>query len=180
MLRLAALPVLAVVIFMADGTTSVAGGTLFAAVSATDWIDGFLARRLHAESRLGRILDPLADRLVIAVGLVGLIVLERLPWPGPAILLARDAISIAAFVLLARRGIVMRVDMAGKVSSSLAMIVTAIALIVDEAWVDWLFWAAVALAVVTLANYARAARRALRTRRSPRARPRERRPSSAA
>ncbi len=151
-------------ILTADGTTTRAGAILFAAVSATDWVDGFLARRLHAESRLGRVLDPLADRLVIAVGLVGLIVLDRLPWPGPAILLARDAISIAAFVLLARRGVVMRIDMAGKVSSSLAMIATAIALLTDRAWADWLFWAAVVLAVVTLANYARTARRALRTR----------------
>ena len=150
-------------IVTADGTTTVAGGVLFSVVSATDWVDGFLARRLHAESRLGRILDPLADRLVIAVGLVGLIVLERLPWPAPAILLARDAISIAAFVVLVRRGIVMRVDMAGKVSSSLAMIATALALIVDQTWVDWVFWAAVAVAVVTLANYARTARTALRT-----------------
>ena len=153
--RLAALPVLAAVILTADGETTRAGGILFAAVCATDWIDGRLARWLDAESRLGRVLDPLADRLVIAVGLAGLIVLGRIAWPGPALILARDAASIAAFVWFARRGVVLRVDAAGKVSSALVMIATALALLLDAASVDVVFWIAVAGSLATFANYAR-------------------------
>jgi CDP-diacylglycerol--glycerol-3-phosphate 3-phosphatidyltransferase len=157
--RLAALPVLAVVLAEAEGPTAPAAAWLFAGICATDFVDGRLARALHAESRFGQVADPLADRLVIAVGLAGLIALGRIHWAGPAIILARDAISIAAFVLFARRGVQLTVDMAGKVSSSLAMIATGLALLIDATWVDALFWAAVAACVLTLANYARTARR---------------------
>ena len=120
-------------------------------------MDGRLARRLGAESRLGRILDPLADRLVVAVGLVGLIVLGRFAWPGPALILARDALSIGAFVWFARRGVVLRVDLAGKVSSALVMIAVTLALLIDATWVDVVFWVAVAGSLLTFLNYARTA-----------------------
>jgi CDP-diacylglycerol--glycerol-3-phosphate 3-phosphatidyltransferase len=156
--RLAALPVLAVVLARADGPTEATAAWLFAAICATDFVDGRLARALHAESRFGQLADPLADRLVIAVGLVGLIALDRVHWIGPALILARDAISIAAFVLFARRGVQLVVDMPGKVASSLAMIATALALLSASPWIDALFWTAVAASVLTLANYARTAR----------------------
>jgi CDP-diacylglycerol--glycerol-3-phosphate 3-phosphatidyltransferase len=160
--RLAALPVLAVVLARADGPTEPAAAWLFLAICATDFLDGRLARALDAESRFGRLADPLADRLVVAVGLAGLIALDRIHWIGPALILARDAISIAAFVWFARRGVQLAVDMPGKVASSLAMVATALALLSDSPWVDALFWVAVAASVVTLANYARTARRLAR------------------
>ena len=157
--RLAALPVLAVVVARADGPTDLTAAWLFGAVCATDFIDGRLARALHAESRFGQVADPLADRLVIAVGLAGLIALGRIHWAGPAVVLARDAISIAAFVLFARRGVQLTVDFPGKVASSLVMIATGLALLSGSRWFDALFWIAVAASVLTFANYARTARR---------------------
>jgi CDP-diacylglycerol--glycerol-3-phosphate 3-phosphatidyltransferase len=160
--RLAALPVLLVVLIRAEGPTSVPAAIIFGVVGATDFLDGILARRLGAESRFGRIADPLADRLLVLIGLVGVILLDRLNPAGPAILIARDVIIVAAFALLLRRGIEMRVDTAGKVSSALAMVATGGAILLDQAWVDALFWVAVALAVATLLNYSRRAAMALR------------------
>jgi len=77
---------------------------------------------------------------------------------------------VAGFALLVRRGIEMRVDMAGKVSSALTMVAAGGAILLDELWVDGLMWAAVALAVATFVNYVRAAAAALR-RREPSTRP---------
>lgn len=162
--RLAALPVLLVILIRSEGPTSVPAGVIFAAVAATDFLDGILARRLGAESRFGRIADPLADRLLVLIGLVGVILLDRLNPVGPAILIARDVIIVAAFALLLRRGIEMRVDMAGKVASALAMLAICGALLLDQTWVDVLFWVAVALAVATLLNYSRGAVTALGAR----------------
>ena len=69
----------------------------------------------------------------------------------------RETFVVVAYAWLLRRGIEMRVDMAGKVSSALTMVATGEAILLDQAWVDALFWAAVALAAVTLLNYSRQA-----------------------
>ena len=55
---------------------------LFAAVVATDWVDGVVARATGQVSELGKVLDPVADRLAIAAGLVALVVRGRLPAVG--------------------------------------------------------------------------------------------------
>lgn len=164
LLRLAALPVLLVMLIRAEGPTAPWAGLLFGVVGATDLLDGYLARRWHAESRFGRIADPLADRLLVIVGLVGLILLDRITPVVPAILIGRDVLIVLAFGLLLRRGVEMRVDTAGKVSSALAMVGTGGAMLLDQPWVDALLWAAVVLSVATFANYARLAVAALRAR----------------
>ena len=141
--RLAALPVLLVVLIRAEGPTSVPAAVIFGVVAATDFLDGLLARRLGAESRFGRIADPLADRLLVLVGLVGIILLDRLNPAGPAILMVREVVrSWRPTPGCCARGIEMRVDMAGKVSSALTMVATGGAILLDEAWVDVLFWVA--------------------------------------
>lgn len=169
--RLAALPVLLVVLARAEGPTSVPAAVIFGVVGATDFLDGFLARRLGAETRFGRIADPLADRLLVVVGLVGIILLDRLNPAGPALLMFREVLAVAAYAWLMRRGIEMRVDLAGKVSSALTMVATGGAILLDEPWVDALFWVAVALAIGTLLNYSREAAIALAARRAASTRP---------
>lgn len=128
----------------------------------TDFVDGRLARALKAETKFGQIMDPLVDRLVMAVGLVGLLMLQRLPWPAPAFILARDVLAVGAFVWLARRGIEMRVDWWGKVSSTLAMVGTGMCLLSTWRGGDVVFWLAVAVSIATLANYGRTAAQRLR------------------
>jgi CDP-diacylglycerol---glycerol-3-phosphate 3-phosphatidyltransferase len=164
LVRLLALPVLVVVLIAAPGPTSLAAGLIFAAVGATDYLDGWLARRLGAESAFGRIADPLADRLLVAVGLVGLVLLDRVNWAAPTILIGRDVLLIAGFVLVAHLGVLMRVDFAGKVSSALTMIATGACLLVAGWWAEALLWAAVVLALATGARYAAEATRSVRAR----------------
>jgi phosphatidylglycerophosphate synthase len=95
----------------------------------------------------------------VAVGLVGLILLDRLHPAGPAILLARDALAVAGFALLIRLGHDPRVDIWGKAASGLAMAATALAMLSTATWIDVFFWVAVAVAVVTLVNYVHKAAR---------------------
>jgi CDP-diacylglycerol--glycerol-3-phosphate 3-phosphatidyltransferase len=153
--RLVALPVLMAMVLAADGPTSGSVAWFFFALAATDFIDGKLARALHAESRFGQIADPLADRLLVAVGLVAVILLDRLNWTAPAIILARDAVGMATFALYARRGRILEVDFAGKASSMLVMVATWLVLLSSAGWLDVVFWVAVAGSVGTLLNYAR-------------------------
>ncbi len=155
--RLAALPVLLAVLIREEGSTSTLAWVIFAVVAVTDFLDGFLARRLGAESRFGRIADPLADRLLVGVGLVGVLLLGGVSPVAPVILIVRDVVIIAGAVFLLRRGVDLRVDMAGKISSTLTMIATGTAMLFDQAWVDLVVWLAVIVALGTFANYVRQA-----------------------
>lgn len=161
--RMAALPVLVVVLWQAEGPTSRLGALIFGLVAATDLLDGTLARVLRAESRYGRLIDPLADRLLVGVGLVGLILLDRIHWSAPAILIARDLTLVGGFLAMARRGVEMRVDLFGKVSSALTMFATGGCILLDARWVEVLMWVAVAMALLTLVRYCLGAARALRS-----------------
>lgn len=161
--RMAALPVLVVVLWQADGPTSLVGGLIFGAVAATDWLDGALARALRAESRYGRLVDPLADRLLVGVGLVGLMLLDRIHWSAPLILIARDLVLVGGFLALTRRGLELRVDFAGKASSALTMFATAGCILLDQLWLDVLMWIAVGMALATLVRYCFVAARTLRS-----------------
>jgi cardiolipin synthase len=71
----------------------------------SDWVDGFLARRLHQVSRLGELLDPLADRLYILATLVGLVLRHILPLWLALVIVGRDVVLGVGLLLLKRRGI---------------------------------------------------------------------------
>ena len=81
----------------------VAAFVVLALAGASDWLDGYLARRLQQFSRLGEVLDPLADRLYIAVTLVSLAVVALIPWWLVAVLVARDVMLLALVPVLRRR-----------------------------------------------------------------------------
>jgi cardiolipin synthase (CMP-forming) len=70
----------------------------------TDWVDGYVARRLRQVSRLGELLDPLADRLYILATLLALTAREVVPWQFTAALLAREAVLLACLPVLRRYG----------------------------------------------------------------------------
>lgn len=70
----------------------------------SDWVDGFLARRLHQVSRIGELLDPLADRLYILATLIAFTVRGVVPWWFLVALLAREAVLLVALGVLRRYG----------------------------------------------------------------------------
>jgi cardiolipin synthase len=70
----------------------------------TDWADGVLARRLHQQSRLGELLDPLADRLYILATLVGLVLRHIIPLWLAVLIVARDAVLGVGLWVLRRHG----------------------------------------------------------------------------
>ncbi len=151
--RLLALPVIVWMLAADGGPTSAMAAWTFAAVAITDFIDGKLARALHAESDFGRIADPFADRMLVAVGLIGLIAIGRFGPLGPLIILVRDAALIIGVIVMRNSGIDLRVDMFGKTSSFLAMTAVGLALLSTATWIDILFWIAVVLSVASFGHY---------------------------
>ena len=70
----------------------------------SDWVDGWIARRLHQVSRLGELLDPLADRLYILATLVAFTARSVVPWQFTVALLAREVLMGGVLGLLRRYG----------------------------------------------------------------------------
>jgi cardiolipin synthase (CMP-forming) len=102
LVRLACIPLFVWLVFGAHRQTGAA--VLLGALGATDWVDGYVARRFHQVSELGKIIDPVADRLLVAAGVVSIIVVGAVPlWFGVATL-AREAVVSAATLLLASLG----------------------------------------------------------------------------
>lgn len=115
-LRLAGIPLYA---WLIVGQQAYAAAFVVLALAGmTDWLDGFLARRLGQYSRLGELLDPLADRLYIAVTIVCLAVVALIPWGLVALLVARDVMLLALVPVLRRRGrLTLPVTITGKAAT---------------------------------------------------------------
>jgi cardiolipin synthase len=115
-LRIALIPVF--VALIVDPDTRRAGLVLFAVVVATDWVDGALARATGQVSDLGKVLDPVADRLAIAAGLIALVVADAFPLWAALLILVRDVtVLIAGLVLLSTRRARIEVRHLGKVAT---------------------------------------------------------------
>jgi cardiolipin synthase (CMP-forming) len=100
--RLACLPVFVWLVFGARDQGPAA--ILLAVLGATDWIDGFVARRFHQVSVLGKVLDPLADRLLVGTAVIVIIVHGAVPvWFG-VLTLSREALVGAIVLVLAGLG----------------------------------------------------------------------------
>lgn len=114
---------------------------VLAVSGASDWLDGVLARRLHQVSRLGRLLDPAADRLFIVVTLVGLAWRGVAPWWLLAVLAARDVVLGGMLVALGRAGYPPpQVHLAGK-AGTFALLYAFPLLLLSE-WDSWVGHAA--------------------------------------
>lgn len=103
------------------GEDNVAAATiLFAVVATTDWIDGYLARRLGQVSKLGKALDPVADRLMIASAVIAGLVAGIVPqWIG-LLLIAREVyMAIVALFLVFRGAGTLEVRWLGKLATFL-------------------------------------------------------------
>ena len=120
LIRLALIPVFLWLLFGTDHRAIAAW--LLASLGATDWIDGWLARRLNQTSTVGKVLDPTADRILVMVGLVAVAVAGGVPWWFAGITLVREVLVSAFTVVLAALGAA-RIDVLwwGKVSTFMLM-----------------------------------------------------------
>jgi cardiolipin synthase len=81
-----------------------ASAVLLAVLGATDWVDGFVARRWHQVSTLGKVLDPTADRVLVGTAVISVIVVGAVPlWFG-LLTVVREVLVSAAVLLLAALG----------------------------------------------------------------------------
>lgn len=118
LLRLLAIPVFWWVLLAKDDVTL--AGWLILVIGLTDWVDGYLARRLGQVSELGKALDPIADRLMIASALIGGLIVGVIPlWFGLLLIVRELAVAGMALYLASRGGGKIAVRREGKVATFL-------------------------------------------------------------
>ncbi len=170
--RLACVPVFLWLLFGPSDT--VAAASLLAFLGCTDWVDGFVARRYDQVSTLGKVLDPTADRVLLAAAAVGGLAYGAVPIWVFAVVFAREAVvATGAMFLAARRAPRMDVIWLGKAGAFGLMVALPLFLFGHSAlsWHSyaedfaWVFAIpGMTLAWVSLAEYVPQARRALARR----------------
>ncbi len=113
-LRLAGIPVFLIVAFSSDDGQSTLAAVLFAVIGWSDYLDGFLARLTGQYSRLGALLDPLVDRLLIVAGMVVCWHFNLLPHWAIAIVIARELFMLAASRYALSRGVEIQINWPGR------------------------------------------------------------------
>lgn len=171
-LRIVMIPVLGLLFLLPAPWANAAAAGVFIAASLTDWLDGFLARRWNQVSPFGAFLDPVADKLIVAIALIIVVVESPTAWLAvPAAIIIGREIAVSALrewmAELGQRSSV-AVGMVGKIKTTAQM--TAIALLLYRhelgGWPVWeiglaLLYVAAALTLYSMALYMVAALRAV-------------------
>ena len=160
--RLALIPVFLVLALQSDDGRDGLAFALFAFIAWTDYLDGMVARVTDQYSRLGALLDPLVDRLLVLAGAIVAWEFELLPRWALLVLAAREAFMLLLTQVALRRGMDLKVNMMGRWAVWPVMSALALALIVDS-WVpEALLYLGIAMTLAATALYLQDGWRAIR------------------
>jgi cardiolipin synthase (CMP-forming) len=139
---------------------------IFVVAAVTDWLDGWLARKLNQTSAFGAFLDPVADKLMVAAALIVLVQLGRLDGIVALIIIGREITISALREWMAKIGESrsIAVSFLGKIKTASQMIAIPMLLYYDplgafdpELWGTWLIYLSAVLTLVSMAYYLKAA-----------------------
>lgn len=141
--RIAMIPVVAAVYVSGAPNAYMIAAVLFAIASLTDWLDGYLARKLNQATDFGAFLDPVADKLLVAVVLILLVSSYNSIWfvVPCAIIIARELLVSALREWMASRGLrdKVAVNFLGKLKTT-AQMLALIALLASDPQVQGILW----------------------------------------
>jgi CDP-diacylglycerol---glycerol-3-phosphate 3-phosphatidyltransferase len=155
LLRIVAVPVLVVALLDQTPDGDLIAAAVFALAAVTDGLDGYIARRQQSITTFGKLMDPLADKLLVVAALISLVSLDRLAAWAAMVIIAREFAVTGLRGLAAEQGVVIAASWLGKVKT-LLQVAAIFALIVFEpapAWADALLYLAVAVTVISGADY---------------------------
>ncbi len=158
LLRIFLVPVLVVLLLTRARHGLYAGAVVFGVAVATDYLDGFLARRRNEVTRLGMLLDPIADKLLTAAAFLSLVEMGRVPAWMVMIILGRELAVTGLRNVAAGRGILIPASPLGK-GKMVSQVVAIFLLLLQDPFpvLEWpgvvVLWGVVALTVVSGAAY---------------------------
>jgi CDP-diacylglycerol---glycerol-3-phosphate 3-phosphatidyltransferase len=155
LLRILAVPVVVVALLGETPNGDALAAGVFALAALTDGLDGYFARSRDSVTTFGKLMDPLADKLLITGALLSLVSLNRLaPWIAMVIIAREVAVTILR-TIAAERGLVIAASWLGKLKTVLqiAAIIALIAADPSPLWVDVLVYVALTVTVLSGADY---------------------------
>jgi CDP-diacylglycerol---glycerol-3-phosphate 3-phosphatidyltransferase len=153
--RIIAVPVIVVALLGETPNGDVVAAIVFALAALTDGLDGYLARSRDAITTFGKLMDPIADKLLIVAALISLVSLGRLAAWVAMVIIAREFAVTALRAVAVEQGVVISASWLGK-AKTILQVAAVFALIIWEPAplaVDLLVYAAVALTVISGADY---------------------------
>jgi CDP-diacylglycerol--glycerol-3-phosphate 3-phosphatidyltransferase len=153
--RIMLVPVLVVALLGNTQGGDVLAAVVFALASLTDFIDGYLARARDSITTFGKLMDPLADKLLIVAALISLVSLHRLAAWVAMVIITRELAVTVLRLGATQAGVVMAASFFGKVKTCLqiAAILAVIAVHGNPAWVQALLYVAVLVTVLSGLDY---------------------------
>jgi CDP-diacylglycerol---glycerol-3-phosphate 3-phosphatidyltransferase len=171
LLRILAVPVVVVALLGETSNGDTLAAVVFALAALTDGLDGYFARTRDAVTTFGKLMDPIADKLLIAAALVSLVSLDRVAAWVAMVIIAREFAVTVMRVIAAERGVVISASWLGKLKTVLQIgaVFALIAANPAPLWVDILTYLAVAATVISGADYFFGLRRRIEEEREARA-----------
>ena len=159
LLRVLLIPVFIALVMAGSPLMQTLAALAFILASLTDWMDGWYARKHGQETDFGKLMDPMADKLLVMSALVALVAQGRAPWLAAIVILAREFIISGIRLVATAQGRVIAADRLGKYKTALQMVALPM-LILGEVLGAWcaeggeiLLWASVLLSVASCAQY---------------------------
>jgi CDP-diacylglycerol--glycerol-3-phosphate 3-phosphatidyltransferase len=154
-LRIMLVPALVVALLGNTPGGDVLAAIVFALASLTDFVDGYLARARAEITTFGKLMDPLADKLLIVAALISLVSLHRLAAWVAMVIITRELVVTVLRLGATQAGVITPASMFGKVKTCLqiAAILAVIAVPGHPAWVYTLLYATVAVTVLSGLDY---------------------------
>ena len=168
-LRILLVPVLVAALLSEAGSGDLLAAAVFAVASLTDALDGWMARRRRTESTFGKLMDPLADKLLVVAALVSLVALDRLSAWVAMVIIAREFAVTGLRQLAMESGQVIPASVWGKLKTvvQIAMVLVLIAVERHTAAVDALVLVTVLVTVASGVDYFFKFRTLVRSRETP-------------
>ena len=155
LVRISLIPVLAALLLSTLAESDLLAAIVFVIASATDALDGWLARRRSEVTQFGKLMDPLADKLLVTSALVSLVSLDRLQAWVAMVIIAREFAVTGLRQLAMEHGEVIHASAWGKIKTAAQIAMVLALILVDDSplWVDALVYATVAITILSAADY---------------------------
>ena len=154
--RILLVPVLVVALLEKTGGGDLLAAIVFAVASLTDAIDGYLARSRNWVTTFGKLMDPIADKLLIVAALIALVSLARLEaWVAMVIIAREFAVTVLRVAAGAGQGVVIVASSFGKLKTAVQVVMVMVLIAVHgrPAWVTALVYVTVLITVLSGADY---------------------------